>query len=293
MTRVPGAYRWTDCGYLSGYRIQAHHRDSTYRLLSPRGRTLCKGTYEACKQQLVQTAEREQLKRTTGGIIVLLHGLARNAWSMTSMERFLQRRWPEAEVISFQYASTSASITRHAQHLVRFLEATQLASEVHFVGHSLGNIVLRRSFQMASQGDWNLPPLGKHVMLGPPNQGSQIARKLTWFRPLTWFNGLSFLQLGRDWKNFESELATPPCPFGIIAGRIRPLDRIQVLLDGPNDFLVTVEETRLSGASDFLEVSVGHAWLMNNRRIQKAVDSFLRHGKFSGTKEGAVASTKA
>ncbi|MFO1062703.1 MAG: alpha/beta fold hydrolase [Pirellulales bacterium] len=281
MTRVRGAYRWTDCGYLGGYRIQAHHREKMVRLLNPRGGIVCSGTYEDCRRELVQIAEREQLKRTTGTAIVLLHGLARNAWSMGSMERFLKRSRPAAEVFSFQYASTTASITRHAQHLIRFLESVQQAEEVHFVGHSLGNIVLRRAFRMAEQGEWTLPRLGKHVMLGPPNQGSQIARKLTFITPLRWFNGPSFLQLGRDWPTFEQELAPPPCPYGIIAGRLSPLDRAHLLLDGPNDVLVTVEETKLPGASDFSEMNVGHAWMMNSRRVQRAVDCFFRTAQFT------------
>lgn len=280
MTRVRGIYRWTDCGYLSGWRLQAHYRDGSYRLLDPRGRSVCRGSEAACRQELTQIAERQRLRQPTGRIVVLVHGMARNAWAMSSLGKYLRRSWPETEVVAYQYASTSAPVVQHARHLVRFLEVAQRACEVHFVAHSLGNIVLRRAFRLAETGEWRLPQLGRHVMLGPPNQGSQIARRLQNCLPIAWFNGAVFMQLGRDWQTLEQELAIPPCPFGIVAGHLPALARFHPFLDGPTDLLVRVEETHLSGEADFLEVNVPHNWLMNSRRVQRATLSFLKSGRF-------------
>lgn len=284
MTRVRGIYRWTDCGYLGGWRMQAHYRSGGYRLLNPHGRVAFHGTEAGCRKRLEEIAEREGLSRPTKRLVVLLHGLARNAWTMAPLARYLQRSWPDTEVIAFQYASTAAPVLQHALHLIRFMEYAEQASEVHFVGHSLGNIVLRRSYRLAELGQWRMPRLGKHVMLGPPNQGSQIAMRLQRFTPVAWFTGAPFMQVGRDWQEFEPELAIPPCPFGIIAGRMRGLDGLHPWLSGPNDVIVTVQETKLPGAADFLEVNVPHAWLMNSRTVQAATLSFLKSGRFSGDK---------
>lgn len=281
MTRVRGIYRWTDCGYLCGWRLQVHYRSNIYRLLNPRGGIVCRGNEASCRQQLLQIAERERLMLPTGRLIVLMHGMARNAWSMSSLARYLERGWPQTEVVAFQYASTAAAVAQHAQHLVRFMEYAARASEVHFVGHSLGNIVLRRAFRLAELGQWRLPELGRCVMLGPPNQGSQIAVRLQHWRPLTWFNGAVFMQLGRDWQELVQDLATPPCPFGIIAGHLQLITRFHPFLRGPTDFLVRVEETHLTGEADFLEVSVPHGWLMSSRLVQTATLNFLKSGRFS------------
>lgn len=287
MTRVRGIYRWTDCGYLAGWRMQAHYRDGTYRLLNPHNGVVYRGTEAGCQRRLGEIAAHEGLSLPTRRLVVLLHGLARNASTMASLARYLRRSWAETEVIAFQYASTAAPVLQHAQHFIRFMEYAQQASEVHFVAHSLGNIVLRRAYRLAEQNQWHLPRLGKHVMLGPPNQGSQIAVRLRAFAPVAWFTGAPFMQLGRDWEEFEQELALPPCPFGIIAGRMRPLERLHPLLSGPNDVIVTVQETMLPGAADFLEVNVPHAWLMDSRTVQNATLSFLKSGRFSGDKPGA------
>ena len=280
MTRVRGIYRWTDCGYLAGWRLQAHCRGTAFRLLNPRGRIVCRGSEGACRQELAQIGERERLSRPSGRLIVLLHGLARNAWSMSSIARHLQRAWPQSEVVCYQYASTTGSITQHARHLIKFMEYGERANEVHFVAHSLGNIVLRRAFRLAEDGEWRLPSLGRLVMLGPPNQGAQIATHLHRLKPIAWLNGAAFVQLGHDWASCALELATPPCPFGVIAGHMSSITRFHPLLKGPSDMLVRVEETHLEGETDFLEVNVPHAWLMNSRTVQNATFIFLKSGRF-------------
>lgn len=293
MTRVRGIYRWTDCGYLAGWRIQAHYRNGSYRLLDPRNHAVCRGTEAGCRQRLAEIAHRDGLSPPTGRLVVLLHGLARNAWTMAALGRYLRRSWPPTEVIVFQYASTAAPVVEHARHFIRFMEYARAASEVHFVGHSLGNIVLRRAFRLAELGQWTLPRLGKHVMLGPPNQGSQIAMRLQAFMPVAWFTGAPFMQVGRDWDSFEQELAIPPCPFGIIAGRMRALDGLHPFLSGPNDAIVTVQETQLPGAADFLEANVPHSWLMNSRPVQVATLSFLKSGRFNAAEAVAPVQSAA
>ncbi len=280
-SRVRGIYCWTDCGYRCQWRLQVHYRGSQYRLLAPNGRVVCVGDEATCRQRLEQAIDEHDLQRTTRRLVVLLHGLARNAWTMAPLARYLRKQWPGTDVVAFQYASTTAPVVDHAQRFVQFMEMACEANEVHFVGHSLGNIVLRRAFRLAEEGRWQLPKLGRHVMLGPPNQGSQIAHRLRTFVPVAWFTGRPFLQLGRDWADFLPELATPPCPFGVIAGRIHWIDRWHPLLEGPSDVIVRVEETHLAGESDFLEVFVPHAWLMNSRRVQRATMSFLQHGSFA------------
>ncbi len=280
MTRVRGIYRWTDCGYLRGWRIQAHYRDGSFRLLDPRGYVYCRGTEAYCQRELEQVGKQWELELPTGTVIVLLHGLARNAWAMSSMGAFLGKEIPNAEVVAYQYASTSGPVSLHSRRFIKFIEYAKHAEQVHFVGHSLGNILLRRAYRLAEEGHWNMPKLGRHVMLGPPNQGSQIADRLQSFVPVSWFTGAPFFQLGKDWKTFSSELTLPPCPYGIVAGNLPTISKVHPFLDGANDIIVRVEETRLEGASDFMQINVPHNWLMNSRRVQQATLNFLKSGKF-------------
>jgi hypothetical protein len=52
------------------------------------------------------------------------------------------------------------------------------------------------------------------------------------------------------------------------------------LLDGDDDAVVRVEETRLDGAGDFLLVPVHHAAMISDQRVKRATESFLKSGRF-------------
>ena len=58
-----------------------------------------------------------------------------------------------------------------------------------------------------------------------------------------------------------------------------------VLLPGDDDLIVSVDETKLSGANDFLIVPAIHTYIMDQEATQKAVLNFFQHGYFKSEKE--------
>lgn len=88
------------------------------------------------------------------------------------------------------------------------------------------------------------------------------------------------VELGPKWQQLEAQLAIPSCPFGIVAGRLPDTNFQNPLVEGASDFVVSVEETRLEGATDFLEVPRLHSFLMDDPVVQQAVDNFLDHHAF-------------
>jgi hypothetical protein len=83
-----------------------------------------------------------------------------------------------------------------------------------------------------------------------------------------------------DWPQVEPHLAVPPCEFGIVAGGRGDGSGFSPLLDGDDDAVVRVEETRLDGAGDFLLVPVHHAAMISDQRVKRATESFLKSGRF-------------
>ena len=81
--------------------------------------------------------------------------------------------------IAVDYASTRGSIDAAAATVAEVISDLPQAAPLAFVGHSMGNIVTRRLIQRwVEADDPTLHRCRAMVMLGPPNQGAAIARRL-------------------------------------------------------------------------------------------------------------------
>ena len=118
------------------------------------------------------------------------------------------------------------------------------------------------------------------VMLGPPNQGAEMARAFADVRLFHMVAGASASQLSREWDDLEQKLTTPSCEFGIIAGGRGTVKGYNPLLGVDNDMVVTVESTRLPGAADFAVLPVLHTLMMDDPTVQQYTLHFLRSGSF-------------
>ncbi len=274
-----GKQLWTDHAWRQGWRIQQNALTGHWRLLDPSNVRHAWGNRAACNQAL----EQQQLPLTLPGnhVVVLLHGLMRSASSMSGLHTHLSAS-DNRTIVSFEYASTRSAISNHAAALREVVDGLPVEVRLSFVGHSMGNIVLRHAI-----GDWQrasdsqtLERIESVVMLGPPNQGASIARQLSKTGVFGWVTGPGGMELGPNWQEFEAQLAIPPCPFGIVAGRLPESNFQNPLVDGASDFVVSVEETRLEGATDFLEVPRLHSFLMDDPEVQRAVAHFLDHQSF-------------
>ncbi len=207
--------------------------------------------------------------------VVLLHGLARVSNSMSELETKLIRSG--YEVVNISYPSIRHEINVLADDAVgRGISECQAFSpeQVHFVTHSLGGILVRYYLK----GN-DLELLGRVVMLGPPNQGSEVVDGLA---PVPGFGllGPTGRVLGTKEESILKELGPVDFYLGVIAGttNINPLGFL--FLDGPHDSLVSVESTKVEGMDAHIVLPVTHTFMMRNNEVIDHTIHFLKTGRF-------------
>lgn len=275
-----GKQFWTDFAWRQGWRIQQNAVSKHWRLLDANNVRQAWGNRPACEEALLRAVPENRLANTE--VVVLLHGLGRSTSSMNSLAEYLDAQM-QCTTLKFEYASSRASISEHAGALNEVLQALPDTAQLHLIGHSMGNIVARHwigDLQRANNQAM-LQRVHHVVMLGPPNQGAAIARQLSKVGNLfEWITGEGGMELGPKWSELEQKLATPHCPFGIVAGNLPDSLPANPLVGAASDFVVSVDETRLAGEADFLEVPKLHSFLMDDPTVQKAVASFLHCNRF-------------
>lgn len=206
-------------------------------------------------------------------ITVLVHGLWMHGVVMQLQRYCLARMGFDA--LCYSYPSMRLTLTENADRLAQFAR-TLAASHIHWVGHSLGGLVILRMLEREPA----LPP-GRVVLLGVP-YGDGYARRALAASPL------GARMLGRsigEWIDIKKPENFPGREIGVIAGSLgRGLGRVVARgLPTPNDGVVTVAETGLAAARDRIVLPVSHSGMLFSRRVARQSGAFLRAGKFDAT----------
>lgn len=285
-----GEQLWSDQLVYGKWRMQRNELTGHFRLIDPAdvrrawgNEAECRATFEALKRE-------SEVPPLNGKAIITLHGLGRTRNAMNAIGRYLENN-ADYKWINVSYASTRNTLEEHAQSLARVIEGLEGVKEINFVCHSLGNLVVRRYLGEANQEQprWRPDPrIRRMVMLAPPNNGARIARLTADLLHDNEFVklvvGPSAWQLAREWDDAQKTLATPSFEFGIIAGGFGEAG-LNPLLDGNDDLVVSVDETRLMGATDFRLVPCRHGGVLNDPAVLQHIATFLKQGYFTTAAE--------
>ena len=195
---------------------------------------------------------------------------------MVSMEQGLHRFG--YCVLNIDYPSRSAAITQLADAVIPPAIAkcrSNGATTIHFVTHSMGGILVRDYLARH-----NVQDLGRVVMIGPPNQGSEVVDRLGRLWLFEAINGPAGRELGTQPSSTPNRLGPVNFPLGVIAGD-RSINLINsIFIRGRNDGKVSVTKTKVDGLADHVIIAATHPFIVRNRATLHQTVHFLRTGAF-------------
>ncbi len=196
---------------------------------------------------------------------------------MRSLAKYLERE--NFKVLNLGYQSTKYPIEELIEiihpAIIDFNQKNDF-DKLHFVGYSMGSLLIRAYLKNHFPKN-----LSRVVMLGPPNQGSEVADRIQNFFLYKWLYGPAGQQLITNQENFKKIFAETNFELGIIAGN-KTLDPISSRIIGiANDGKVSIESTKLEGMKDHIVVPVNHTLFPENKKVKELTAYFLKNGKFS------------
>lgn len=211
----------------------------------------------------------------SGESVILLHGLARTNRSLSKLEDKLKQQG--FRVINATYPSRKHIVQELVEPTINeALAKCENSQRVHFVTHSMGAILVRAYLKNNTVNN-----LGRIVMLGPPNKGSQVVDRLKNLPGFKLINGPAGMQLGTNVDDLPNTLGPVDYDVGVIAGSKSVNLILSMMLPSPNDGKVSVENTKLAGMNDHIVMPVTHPFMMKNNRVIYQVLHYLINGRFN------------
>ncbi|MNV22846.1 Alpha/beta hydrolase family protein [compost metagenome] len=211
--------------------------------------------------------------------VVLLHGIMRTSRSLSRLASHLGGKG--FEVLNLDYPSTRLSLGELAEDVHGAISAfSARVDRVHFVGFSMGGLVIRAYLKVHRPAN-----LGRVVMIGTPNNGSEIADILKGNRFYMALLGPAGQQLVTNQTAFRHLFEDQDFELGVIAGRNVANPIAAAIFKGPNDGKVSVASAVLPSCRDHIVIRTNHTLIALSGRTHAETCEFLRVGRFS---EGAV-----
>lgn len=207
--------------------------------------------------------------------IILLHGILRTSRSLNGLTKYLKNC--DFDVLNIEYPSTKFDLAGLADQVHKQLNEFCLHyHKVHFVGFSMGGLVIR-----AYLNKFRPSNLGRVVMIGTPNNGSEIADSMK--NNLLYKNlfGKSGQQLITDQSMFKEIFGTVDYELGVIAG-ISSLSLLgKIMIKQESDGRVSIASTKVEGMKEHFTIKSGHSSLLLKKQVYVLVLNFITKGKFN------------
>ncbi|MBS0658378.1 MAG: hypothetical protein JSR82_09070 [Verrucomicrobia bacterium] len=205
--------------------------------------------------------------RAEGRPLIFVHGLRLWGFDMALLARRLREQG--REVRYFRYSAHLRGLDANAARLAERLRA---AGECDVLAHSLGGVVVHAALRKLGAE----APVRRVAALGVPFRGTRAG---DWMHQ----RGLGFA-IGRsvlDWLQGERLDHWPHrAELALFSGNkeLGLGSHVMKCLPSPNDGLIALDESRISGAAAHAVIATNHMGLLFSRATAKLAERFLATG---------------
>ena len=201
--------------------------------------------------------------------VVLVPGLWNPSGVLWPLAAWLRRAGFVPRVFSYR---GRASFEANVERLARFVREKLAGRPAHFIGHSLGGVLVLETLNRHPD-----LPVASALLIGSPVRGSLAGRRFGRERFGRWMMGGA----AQCWEARDARW-TRDAPLGVLAGSV-PVGLGRVVggrLPGANDGVVCVEETAVDGMAARKLLAQPHSWMPVSPRVARLAEAFLRRGSF-------------
>ncbi len=205
--------------------------------------------------------------------VILIHGFGRSNMAMWRLAERLEGAGYDVHRVGYgSFNRTIEEIQKEVFQQIETIRTTQ-KGRLHFVGHSLGGLLVRSYLGKAP-----LDNPGNVVIMGSPNKGTPVVDE---YKDRWWFSlaGPAALSMRTNGSDFLTTLQSPYYNLGVIAGNSE-MSGYEHILPGADDGLVPVESTKVAGMKDFIVINSSHTMMRYNEDAARQTIFFLKHGQF-------------
>jgi len=164
-----------------------------------------------------------------------------------------------------------APLDGSVERLARFVREKLAGRPAHFIGHSLGGVLVLETLNRHAE-----LAVASALLLGAPVRGSLAGRRFGRTVLGRWMMGGS----GACWEP-RSARWTRGVPLGVLAGTVAlGLGRTTGRLPGVNDGVVCVDETVVDGMTACKLVAQAHSMIPVSATTARLAERFLRTARF-------------
>lgn len=271
-----GNFMWEDIYNYKDWVIQRNLVSQKCRLLDPLNIRRHSGSFEQCKDTLLNYIEAYELDDLYDDTVIILHGFGRSKKSLKYIAESLKDL--KMNVICLGYPSLRRGIAYHATMLSIFIKNLDIKGKLYIINVGASCLITRRL--LTKSNNYRHYNISRILDINPLNSGSDLAEILAKYPVCKFFMGPMLDDIATP-----KAAAMPHLPHdiehGIVFAPVSAHDIAKKMLARFDSFPFSTPPSEETYAKTVMTIEQSYRNPLKSEELQTACRNFIRFGRFS------------